>query len=204
MDPIARTMTLETLELSGKVIKDIDCLRGEKSRQDFLWDVLMGIAQRRCEIVARVDYLPRKELFALDRHLVRFSKECIYLLSEPEPEIAPLPEPELRQVAITNMEVKKKILTGRNTPVYVEICNYGEEPEVVRIRLVDKTDRVFIGKRVLSIPPRSYETIHFDWKTKLFSLGDHILDARVHIIDWDGSEYQEPVDEPLELVDSKA
>ncbi len=82
-------------------------------------------------------------------------------------------------VRVTDIQAKRKVWKGTEVPVYVTLTNYETYPKTANLTLEDTTENVFIGTQTVTIPPRTAEVVTFNWKTRIFSLGDHELYAEV-------------------------
>lgn len=80
-------------------------------------------------------------------------------------------------VKVTAIQAQRKVWLGGEVPVYVTVVNYVSHEKVVDVILQDYTNNVFIGKSQVVIPPQSSKTVTFQWKTRGFSLGEHVLHA---------------------------
>lgn len=80
-------------------------------------------------------------------------------------------------VKVTAIQAQRKVWMGGEVPVYVTVVNYVNHEKLVEVILQDYTNNTFIGKSEVVIPPQSSKTITFQWKTRGFSLGEHVLHA---------------------------
>ncbi len=80
-------------------------------------------------------------------------------------------------VKVTAIQAQRKVWLGGEVPVYVTVANYVNHDKVAEIILQDYTKNVFIGRSEIVIPPHSSKTATFRWKTRGFSLGEHVLHA---------------------------
>lgn len=82
-------------------------------------------------------------------------------------------------VKVTDIQAKHQVWKGTEVPVLVTVTNYGAYPRTVEVTLEDNTKNVFLGARTITLAPRDSQVMTFNWKTKRFSLGDHVLYAQV-------------------------
>lgn len=80
-------------------------------------------------------------------------------------------------VKVTGLQAQRKVWTGGEVPVYVTVTNYLDHEKVANVVLQDCTKNVLIGERELIIPAQTAKTLTFYWKTRGFSLGEHVLHA---------------------------
>jgi vacuolar-type H+-ATPase subunit H len=80
-------------------------------------------------------------------------------------------------VRVTGIQAQRKVWTGGEVPVYVTVTNYLDHEKVANVVLQDYTKNVLVGERELILPAQTAKTLTFYWKTRGFSLGEHVLHA---------------------------
>ncbi len=78
-------------------------------------------------------------------------------------------------VRVTGMAVQRRIWTGGQTPVYITVTNYSSYEKNPDIILQDNTQKVMVGRQKITIAPLSSQVVTFNWKTRGFWLGGHVL-----------------------------
>ncbi len=84
---------------------------------------------------------------------------------------------QLCPVKVTGIQAQRKIWTGGEVPVYITLANYVNHEKIAKVILQDYTKNVLIGEREVVLPPLTSKTLTFSWKTRGFSLGEHVLHA---------------------------
>ena len=82
-------------------------------------------------------------------------------------------------VRVTNIGAKWWVRHGDDVLVFVTVCNDGACRETFDLTLEDTTRKVVIDNRTVTLLSRASEVVTFKWKTEGFSLGEHVLYAKV-------------------------
>ncbi len=171
-----------TLVLPERLLKRIDHLRGTIKRDKF------RRAYVDCPKRKYTRILPKSEAYIVREELREYEQDLVALLADLArlfPSLA-LYEPAHTHVraaagvtVVVDIEVKSKVKTGDMVPAYVTVCNQTANEKTVKVTLADTSEGIIIGRRTVTLLPDTSKIVRFDWKTRGFSLGDHILEAEV-------------------------
>lgn len=78
---------------------------------------------------------------------------------------------------VTDIQTRTFIWKGSKVPVHVTVCNQGPYEETAEVILEDTSKNVLIGRQWVTLPPESSQVVTFEWKTRSFGLGNHVLYA---------------------------
>ena len=168
------------LVLPERLLRRIDRTRGDVERKEFL-----NTCVDLCTRWEPREIPQRRETRLAKRKLRKFRQDLMSILTDmaflfvvsslhPSAETGMAAGPH---VVVTEVEVMSKIKTGNTVPVYVTVCNKGSYQQTADVTLSDTSEDVLIGQKTVTLPPGDCQAVHFDWITRGFNLGDHILDA---------------------------
>ncbi len=182
---VRRTARKSILLLPNRVLRRIDHMRDDVSREEFIKaciEIYPNWCLRQSHKKTRA-YVAQEELWEFEQNVLTLFRDWMYLLVP-----FGVNTPTITQtgsdvgITVTDMEVRPRIKSGDVTAVYVTVCNPWSYRKAVEVVLSDISENVIIGKRAVTLPPEASRTVRFVWETRRFKLGDHILDTRLRII----------------------
>jgi len=93
------------------------------------------------------------------------------------------PKTDVHDVAVTDISAPSWVVKGDVASINITTSNEGTYEETITVTLTDATDGVTIGSEVVILTAGSSETLTFSWNSTEATIGDHILNASVSIVE---------------------